>query len=422
MKKSFAVATAVVAILGVVSFGGGSLTAAADPADPTEVPDYASLADSATLTTPVIASGKYYDENGAPLAGKLVVLRVWPNEAVLSSLGVDDDVLISTVGKATTASNGAYELKVANVASLKPYASAAGDLDFEIVAPGDTGTTLSSFTKPLASIAKRVKPPAGTVHPVDESDSSVLVTTPGPTTIDLLSDDTSLDGATTDDGTLVEEDETAEPEVQKTALCNNKPKKKWTKPVPGVIVQAFSINDSGTTSVSYKSGGESSLAIGIQGEYGGVEVSNTNTKTIKAENTLTYKAIKGKHKTAFRTTFEYTMFHYSCMYGTNISQVREVDEYRPTGWQGGSETVKLVTVPNARKCTPVEPGGSWTADATKATTIANGIKIKKYIGADLAMTSGYSKTISLKYAWEKKASLCGTQDYPGKKAGIIVLG
>jgi hypothetical protein len=120
------------------------------------------VADSSTLRTPIAAQGVFETTAGAPVPGAQIMMMAWPTSADGAAVGSTGT--LRALGRAVTASNGGYVLRIDPAASLAGVVTPDGEINVMILGENgliqsQTNTTVSASAALLSS-TNSVDPPA----------------------------------------------------------------------------------------------------------------------------------------------------------------------------------------------------------------------------------------------------------------------
>lgn len=423
---------------------GGALLVTTDPAEaatttytgPSFSSDVSAVPASDGLSTPVVATGKIVNDEGAPVQGVPVALSVWPSAEVIESMVEGDSFTMQPLARATTTSTGAYTLRVPSNVSVNSFVSpSTGFADFEIRTPDGVRSVPYSFSAAPSQGSSGLSLAPAEYDGSSSATPEVANFVYSETTVGHMSDIGMADEPT---GGVVDVDPTSEP----TLVEDPTPTPTVTKdPCDGVngcapepmscdvqfqkelgrqavlLAGLYSNSASAKVDFEWETGANSGLGIGFSatGTYGSFNVSGEASRETKAG--YSYQAKYGEGSWHYYSEWVYGKFKKMCYThdGTFL-----YDEYyvRPTKSVGGGWSKKFASskAPGATYCATVEPGGTIWRSSSKAVTWRTGVKLENVIGMDLTAHTGYSsdsKVMLHNRSPYTRKYVCGTHDYPG---------
>lgn len=363
------------------------------------------------IKSKAIARGRITDKGtGNSAAGALVALEAWPSAADLGKVKMGETATVTTVAKAVTDKNGAYELKVENGEVLRPYVNERGVVDFVVVVHTKGGAAIGG--------------------------APVRVDTDGADRVEPVSD--PLTGGA---GSVVDV-EAADPitpaEAATLAARGEAPRSiegssKWVK-IRSLglfdvqVDHIASTNKKISVDVTNNSGSWSTLGWGssVKAATSGYSMGGTSeVKTVSNANYGTEAVPSGKSNFSVKyfRDMEYVLFqlHTESLF----KPWGPVNQWRvtPSGYVGGGWRTRGHAVPGASKCSKSDTK-TWTLSTQLATTFSAGVNSSPKIGIDMSSRSGRSsmqKIVFRNAAQGTQYQVCGTTDYPGRSnTGALV--
>jgi hypothetical protein len=354
------------------------------------------LVDSSQLTTVAVADGIVRDRSGVPARGVGVTLYAWPSNDALESARQGDSFPLTPVAKARTDASGAFVLRIADLARLRPLASRYGIVNFDLVASTPTDFDSFSFgrrvlqnpTQWVLGVAEHA-PVGGEGVQAPSAHASLQLqrvsapiaasSTSGVCTATLVTDygvRQAIVGQTTSATTLVDHD------------------------------------------FVYAQGATSSQGVGVSadGRFGSFSASGTTAKSATSEWTF---ATQGDNKsTRYISGWRFGKY-YMHMCGTSGARWYEA---RTTSFAGGTWYAQT-GLPGMAKCVPFGPRAHFNKTSNAAYNFTTGYAVSAAIGIDLSTQTGYSTTAKVHYfnrSTTVTRQLCGNNDFPSGNTSFVV--
>jgi hypothetical protein len=423
-----------VTIVGVMTALSQSATAASVASVASQ---FTSVANSASLTTPVVAQGTVMDRSGALVSKGTVVLLAWPSDE--SDVPVGHTVALTPIGLATSTSSGFYALRVDPAADLSGVTAGNGTISAEIDAY--SGTTLvgtDGITIPAGAASSST---AASSAPIEDPGAASSGASAGP---DETVDPTTIasGGAPNSTGPI----ENVAPEsatestiasaadpvaAQKVDLGGTldstpavtSPDSDGPSPPPpgcdatkgaslgvhyGIVGQTYSQTTGVKHTFTYTSGATTSIGIGVQGSSGGGNFFSSGTRSI-ASTVTEYFPTYGNHTYRYyKTGWNFYLWHVKCL--TNGKSHTEI---RPGSFAGGAVTA-AAGAPSAHKCVKQTAGSRYVQSKSHAITWSNGVSFGYGgVGVNLSTETGYSSSAEVSYSFSSSRYLCGSGSTPG---------
>ncbi|MFF4507634.1 hypothetical protein [Streptomyces sp. NPDC001401] len=420
--------TAALAFL--LTAGSGSGIAFADTgATVTQDTELAGIANSSSLTTPVVAQGTVDNADGTPAADTNVILYAWPNNDTEATLQEGDSVKLQPVARAVTDSSGAYALRMASLSSLAPQTANDGTVNLEIFARSGSKMVVSNFARKVVGSSSSAFLANSTSSDSTASleDATTLQASAETNTLTLDADASTPteDGATatatedpsitpspvTDAGSVTADDEaTADTGVSKGCVTQLKKKlgAQWA-----IVGQTYSSTTGVDHKLVYTDGASSSLGIGVSasGKFGSYKRGGTNSKS--STSTTRYPTFGNHAGVYYKTKFQYGKYLVTCTSADSGSwHQTQHYEVRAMSYAGGA-THSSASIPTATHCYAYEKGSTFTKKRSNAVTWTNGASLSDIIGVDLSAETGYTSDATVSYKFNATRHLCGTGGDPG---------
>lgn len=346
------------------------------------------IANSADLTSAVVAQGTVADARGRTLADADVVLMAWPAEDELELARPGDPVRVTPVAKARTDGSGRYVLRIADDFNLGPFASGrTGEINFEIVAHTEAGSRPFSFSRLWRGGSNTVL--------LDRDIHGEHLS--GPSAIDLGVDQIgSLENG--DTSTTVQE------KIQFDSLIG------YYDPSWDLVGQQYVATTGVTAGFEYTSGSSSQLGVGFStsGAFGSFSTGGTSSKSSTA--TITFPSVGANTFAYYDTQFRWGLYLVTSVdsYGNSVSWY----DARPAIFVGGTRVRHPSSAPSATFCSSFAAGSSFSKANSTAATWSDGAATAPIIGINLSTRTGYSTAAQLTYTFASSRQLCGVSDYP----------
>lgn len=403
-KRIVAVVLAASVVAMLSSTQAASASSPAAPTPPTA--DLVGLVDSASLTTPVVASGHILKSDGSAAAFADVVLYAWPANDALKGLSPGDGFKLQAVGAATADINGAYTLRIASADLVSPMADSSGIINFEIDA-GAIGQGTVPFGFP-----RKFDPSTGSMTEIGGTPPALAS---GPTASGSLWSVAPehadvvlpLNGASTGTQNVGPPGSTSAVNKGSCTLAV------VTNYGPGwdIVGQTYSTTTGVTHQFVYTSGSSSSLGEGfsLSGAYGSFSASGTTG--VGSTGSETYPVQGNGQYAYYETEFTFEKFRRTCI---NPRQPTTVDYLaKAVSWAAGAQIQRPSGAPAAGYCVSQLAGSVFRKESTTAITWTNGFSVGGFVGINLSTDTGYSTSASVEYSFSAQRHLCGTGGYPG---------
>ncbi len=367
------------------------------------------IAGSASLSTPVLASGKLTTADGQVFPkGATVELVAYPSAEVVDAMIVGDSIQVTPVAKAIVGDGGQFEIRLPDGADFARYASDVGNVDLEVRAVSGTYYAAYSFSAPSSGLrafgldnTAVAAARAGTAAELAPATGLSIQSLPANTAVASLAASTA--------GPL-----------NKTDVCGETLVADYGSQAV-VVGGTYTGGSKRTGAFTYQSGSSSSLGVGLStsGKKGSYSVSGTNSRS----STSTVSFAAGTGGRTYKTYFKYGKYSQWC-YPVYDPGAKSVYAYKvhASSFAGGS-AISAASVPSASKCVPLATGSSYSKSTTSASTFASGASVSGLIGIDLSSKTGFTTTSKVKYTntYGSSRNLCGVKDVPGGSPGAIVL-
>lgn len=391
------------------------MTLGAAPAPPeSQAPQWLpEIADSADLSTEVVASGRALDPQGRPLAaGSQVELYAWPATEVLAAVKIGESITLTPVGKAQTRANGSFELRLDDGVDLGRFANSIGTIDLEVQAWGPDSLSVVHFSRALpgASALNGALPDQAQANgarslALEESPSRGL----------------EMRGRHQPEAASAHANPQAGP-LNKSIYCWDT--KLATYPARQTQVGTTYVTvPSANATFSYTAGASNTLGVAVSATGAAGSFKASGTSTLSSSGVPEWGARTGN--VSYSTFFTYEKWQRSCqdVYIQPDPWIVNVT-VKATRFDGGT-AVGSPALPTANYCVPLARNSSYTITSTKASTNSTGVSLSSAIGINVSSQAGYSTVVKAKYTNTSLSidrRLCGVSGYPGNSSpGRLVL-
>jgi hypothetical protein len=393
----------------------------------------AHVADSAQLSTPVVAEGRVSRSRGNA-AGATVYLAAWPNGDQLEAMGLGDPLRLVPVAKATVARDGSYALRMDPGIDVSHLWSEAGTLDVEVAALDAEGFATYSFSLvPADGVAGN---DAATIATAQVDPRTRRVT--GAAMVDLTLGERGRLGAGQPKGrqdvasdetpTVTEYDPAGVEEAEPTfgiatsqGSCPGGAGQKATYRNQQVNVGEVHIQTTGKRmKFDYTGSASSTLGVGISssGAYGSYSASGTVVRN-RSMSTGFPEYTSSTTRRYLDTFFTYGKF---CVNVSGGGYNYHKYEVRSTAHEGGTAGRDMSNAISATYCVPYrEAGSTGSKTTTAAKTWSNGAKVGGVIGIDLSTRTGYATDAKISFTFTSPGRLCGTDAMPNETPRRLVM-
>ena len=352
------------------------------------------IADSATLTGPVIVEGMLEDSRGRPTAGNVMALA-WPRQETMATLQPGDAVRTTPVAKETVGRDGAFALRIDPSVPLAELASSDGTINLDLW--GETKEGWSQFSFPITVAAQ-------STTGVDGPEALGLAVVE-PEALEV---------------TLQPQEATTQPVPSTSApaadkACTNVVVANYPSRV--AIVGEVYPGPHSTADFQYQQGSSSSVGVAVDLAGGPVTWTTSGTTGVTSTGTIDYPTQAANAKKVFETTIGYQNVH-RYIYGS-MGCVDQGNQFRPYQWEGGSLSYNAASAPTASYCSAIQAGTTITKTTASAITFNNGIKVSSVIGFDLSSKTGFNTTTKIKHVFSSSGQLCGSNAYWPDAARIV---
>lgn len=371
------------------------------------------IPDSASLHSPVFASGTVHDAHGSPVSGADVALWAWPSEEVQAHLKVGDKVSLTQVAQTRSDAYGRFTLRLGRLADVSPMESASGNVDFEVAAAGqDGGTTRYSFTSGIGA----------NLGSADAADHSRAASATG---IEM-----SLGAAGASSGDA--------PKPEATAAATDKdypctPGSTYYRPAYETLIatnnlwalvgDAYDQRSGVVVKYTYSQSASSSLGVGYSVSGSSGSWSQSGEASRASSSWVSFPWLSAYQNAYFDTRFEYGEYRETCANSSGYYQTGGY-EVRPIKWVGASR-LRYPGTPSFGHCEPYWGGqGSLLGrNSSAAVNWSNGVDISGWLGSvSLKSQTGYSTSASITFDMQSASGwtwLCGRYDYATGSPGDI---
>jgi hypothetical protein len=348
------------------------------------------IRDSRAIDGPPVVRGRLIDSRGRGVPDGRLTLLAWPLADVLENTQPGDGVKLLPVGKAVTAHDGSFAVRIEAAAPLFEITAPDGLVNFDLVGQSPTGFAVFSFPSRFEGSAWKA---------LDAESGS-----------DVLDVEVALE-----EQPVVAGSDSAPIRVA-DKFCISTVKATWD--LRQHIVGEVYTGPSTRAEVVYSAGSSSTVGVGysVSGSFGSwsqrgtASTSSTYTENFPWQYQWTNRDM--------RTHFGWKKYKLECWErGTYWSW----HETRPYQFQGG-QVMRGRAAPSATYCVGYSAGGGMTRSSGAAYTFRTGVKISAVLGIDLSTRTGWNTNTQLTYEFLASGRLCGTNAYPGAAKRLVAKG
>ncbi len=360
--------------------------------------------DSAHLGAPALAQGRLLSPAGRPVVGAAVVLILEPSTTTLAKMTLGTTYRENVVSRGTTTSTGAWRLSAPDSLDLSHAVSPGNLVNFQVMSAGPNWAANSFFS---GSVRSGSDGAGNTIRVRSAGQPRVLRPNPSAASIVLHARPATTRAVPTRAGNDVA-----------PFACTTSYKADLL-PRHSVVGEGFSDASSVSQLFTYHHGQSSQLgaAISYSGSSSGYAGNGTIglSKTQSDSTSNTFKTIVGAVNEGYTSDFDYHQYYTFCNTSPSYYSAK------PVSYAGGADWHSVGDVAMG-KCVGYREGTSPTFSTSTASTISGGVEISAKIGIDLSAQTGYSSTASIRYSMGSTGHpVCGKNDYPGGKPGLIMV-
>lgn len=388
----------------------GAAPAPPESQDPQWLPE---VADSADLSTEVVASGRALDPHGRPLAvGSQVELYAWPATEVLAAVKIGESITLTPVGKAQTRANGTFELRLDDGVDLGRFANSIGTVDLEVQAWGPDSLSITHFSRALpgsraldGALPAQARANGARSLALEESPSHGL----------------EMRGRHQPEAASAHANPQVGP-INKSIYCWDT--KIATYPTRQTQVGTTYVTvPSADATFTYTNGASNTLGVAVSATGASGSFSQSGTSTVSSSGVAGWGARTGN--VSYSTFFTYEKWQRSCedVFISPTPWIVNVT-VKASRFDGGT-TTGSPAIPTANYCVTLGRNSHFMVSSTKAATNSTGVSLSSVIGINVSSQAGYSTAVSADY-WNRSVStdrrLCGVSGTPGSGSpGRLVL-